>query len=253
MFVQIDPRVPLVWRDHNSAQAGIDPPRVRIDGIDDVTARALAELVRGTSTQKLTALLGQDASSRIRLQLQPVLGITPPRPLGCVAVIGRSDAVIPIAETIAPAFGTLIVAPQSHEVDISAVDLAILVSDFVVSPMDVQPWLGNDKAHLTVTFTESSALIGPLVKPGESACVSCVELERIDADPAWSAIAPQVWLRSAKPARSLITHAASEILSMYSAGAGFATRIDAETFERVTHPCSVHPQCGCQSLPALPG
>ena len=252
MFVQIDPTVPLVWRGHDSAQAGIDPARVRLDAIDDLTARALSELVKGTSTQKLSALLGAERSARLREQLRPVLGIRPSVPLPRVAVIGRSSAVGGLADQIAQACSTVVRAAESVDVDPIAVDAVVLVSDFVVSPMDVQPWLGGDIEHLTVVFTESSAIVGPLVRPGESACVSCVELDRMDHDSAWSAIAPQVWMRQARPSAALVAHAAAEVLSVMASGCGYSTRIDSETFSRVVHPHTMHPACGCQSLPALP-
>lgn len=226
--------------------------RVHLDGIDDATARALSELVKGTSTQKLAALVGAQRSAELRMTLNSVLGPRQDATLSRIAVIGRSDATSRIAEAIAPAAATVTVSRQSSDVDPSTIDVALLVSDFVVSPMDVQPWLGRDIDHLTVVFTESSAIVGPLVRPGESACVSCVELERVDHDSAWSAIAPQVWMRTARPSVALIAHAAAEVLSVMSSGTGYSTRVDAETFSRVVHPHAVHPRCGCQSMPALP-
>jgi hypothetical protein len=250
VFVQIDPTIPVVWRSHHTPQAGIDPVRVRFDDVDDVTARALGDLVKGTSTQRLTALLGADRSVALRQRLAPVLGSRPGIPLPRVAVVGRTDATRILADRCAPAFSATTVVTHSTDVDPMSVDVVVLVSDFVVSPMDVQPWLGGDIDHLTVVFTESSAVIGPLVRPGQSACVTCVELERIDADPAWSAIAPQVWSRIAYPTRALIAHAASEVLAVMTAGSGYSTRIDGETFDRVIRPHAVHPRCGCQSLPA---
>lgn len=252
MFVQIDPTIPVVWRTHNSAQAGIDPIRVRLDDIDDVTARALGDLVKGTSTQRLSALLGANRSVALRQLLAPILGLRPGIPLPRVAVVGRTPSTRILAEICAPAFSTTSVVTHSTDVDPITVDAVILVSDFVVSPMDVQPWLGGDIDHLTVVFSESSAVVGPLVRPGQSACVTCVELDRIDNDPAWSAIAPQVWSRTAYPTRALVAHAASEVLSVMSAGSGYSTRIDGETFSRVIRPHAVHPRCGCQSLP-VPG
>ena len=252
MFVQIDPTIPLVWRSHNSAQAGIDPLRVRFDNVDAITARALSDLVKGTSTHRLTALLGSERSAELRAQVAEI--VVPRRrvPLPRVAVIGRPESARAIAELCAPAFSAMTLARHSADIDPITVDTVVLVSDFVVSPMEVQPWLGGDIDHLTVIFTESSAIVGPLVRPGQSACVACGELERIDADPAWSAIAPQVWSRVAHPSQALIAHAASEVLSVLVAGSGYSTRIDGETFGRVIHPHAVHPRCGCQSLPELP-
>ncbi len=252
MFVQIDPTIPVVWRSHNSAQAGIDPVRVRFDDVDDVTARGISDLVKGTSTQRLAALMGAERSARLREHVDPILGSRPGVPLPRVAVIGRSDSARVLAELCAPAFAATTRAEFSSDIDPITIDTVILVSDFVVSPMDVQPWLGGDIDHLTVVFTESSAIVGPLVRPGRSACVTCVELERLDADPAWSAIAPQVWSRSAHPSRALVAHAASEVLAVLTAGSGYSTRVDGDTFSRVMHPHVIHPRCGCQSLPALP-
>jgi hypothetical protein len=252
VFVQINPTIPLVWRSHNSAQAGIDPVRVRFDDIDDLTARALSDLVKGTSTQRLTALLGANRSAELREQVAPIVGPRVVVPLPRVAVIGRSDSTRAIAELCAPAFSATTLARHSTDIDLITVDTVVLVSDFVVSPMEVQPWLGGDIDHLTVIFTESSAIVGPLVRPGQSACVTCGELERVDADPAWSAIAPQVWSRVAHPSHALVAHAASEVLSVLAAGSGYSTRIDGETFGRVIHPHAIHPRCGCQSLPELP-
>lgn len=252
MFLRIDPTIPVVWRDHYSAQAGIDPVRIRFDDVDSLTARALSDLVKGTSTSRLSALLGAQRSAQLRETIAPILGVRPSVSLPRVAVIGRTSSARVIGELCAPAFAETIVSTHSATVDAASVDLVVLVSDFVVSPMDVQPWLGGDVDHLTVVFTESSAVVGPLVRPGQSACVTCVELARIDSDPAWSAIAPQVWSRKAYPKPALVAHAASEVLSVMSAGSGYSTRIDSESFARVIHPHEVHPLCGCLSLPSWP-
>lgn len=252
MFVQIDPSIPLVWRSHDSAQAGLDPVRVMFDGVDDVTARALSEMVKGTSSQRLRSMLGPDRALDLQQRALPVLGHREEPALPRLAVVGRTDAARQIAESCAPATAATMWSASSSDMTTSELDCVILVSDFVVSPMDVQPWLGSDIDHLTVVFTESSAVVGPLVRPGRSACVTCVELARLDDDPAWSAIAPQVWLRPANPSRALIAHAASEVLSVISAGSGFSTRIDATTLTRAMRPHAIHPQCGCQALPDMP-
>ncbi|MFM6967392.1 MAG: hypothetical protein ACKOWN_00415 [Microbacteriaceae bacterium] len=252
MFVRIDPTIPIVWRDHDTAQVGIDPVRLVLHNVDDATARALGDLVKGTSTQRLSAILGSTRSAELRASVSPVLGARRGIPLPRVAIVGRTDSARVLAELCTSAFATTTIVTHSTDIDPITVDIVVLVSDFVVSPMDVQPWLGGDIDHVTVVFTESSAIIGPLVRPGVSACVTCVELDRIDHDPAWSAIAPQVWSRTAHPTRALIAHAASEVLAVMSAGSGYSTRIDGETFARVIRPHDVHPRCGCQSLPALP-
>lgn len=252
MFLHLDPTIPLVWRSHNSAQAGIDPVRVRFDDVDDSMARALAELVRGTSARQLSALLGAERSARLRASVGPLLKPRQHAELPRVAVIGDTAAATDIANLCSPAWAECFLARHSTEVKPGIADFVVLVGDFVISPMDVQPWLGGDIPHITVVFTDSAANVGPLVRPGQSACVSCVELERIDVDPAWSAIAPQVWTRRAHPSRALVAHSASELLAMMVAGSGYSTRIDGETLSRVIRPHEIHPRCGCRSLPEMP-
>ncbi len=48
------------------------------------------------------------------------------------------------------------------------------------------------RPHLPVVIRETLAAIGPLVIPGRTACLRCVELARADRDPAWPALAAQL-------------------------------------------------------------
>jgi hypothetical protein len=175
----------------------------------------------------------------------------PPRAtLPRLAVVGVAPATDTIARTWAGAATSTLVAESSSDLVHTELDLVILVSHFVVSPMDIQPWLGRDIAHCAIVFGESSVRVGPLVTPGMSPCVRCVELAHIDADPTWSAVAPQVWRKSAAgDTVDLAIHAAAESLGMYAMGGGYSVRIDGVTFGRVMAPHSIHPRCGCVSIP----
>jgi hypothetical protein len=46
--------------------------------------------------------------------------------------------------------------------------------------------------HLLATVRETTGVVGPLVVPGRSACLTCLDLARADRDPAWPRIAAQV-------------------------------------------------------------
>jgi hypothetical protein len=252
VFVQINPAVPLVWRDHSTAQAGIDPVLVRFDDVDDVTARALAELVKGTSTSRLTALLGARRSAELQARCGPALRAAPPPQLPRVAVIGKHPQSALIAAVLSGASSGVVCCVSTNVVDVSRIDLAVLVSNFVISPMDSQPWLAHDIPHVPIVFTESGAHIGPVVRPGVTACLACVELSRIDVDPAWSAIAPQVWGRAVTVDAALATHAAATALTILGASAGRVVHLSGLTFASRSSTSSLHPRCGCQSLPAQP-
>jgi bacteriocin biosynthesis cyclodehydratase domain-containing protein len=65
---------------------------------------------------------------------------------------------------------------------------------------DLADGLVRDRVpHLAVRADEALAVIGPLVRPGRSACLRCVDLRRADADPAWPQILAQATFARAQP------------------------------------------------------
>jgi hypothetical protein len=54
-------------------------------------------------------------------------------------------------------------------------------------------------AHLAVSATEAIGMVGPLVLPGRSACLRCLDLTRTDYDPAWPLILAQLGARQPDP------------------------------------------------------
>jgi hypothetical protein len=251
MFYRIDPSIPVVWRDSDTVQLGLDPELTRLGPLDFAGARGVAELVRGTSMSRLSSVVGsEDAARRLIDLCGPVFH--PPRPadLPRIAVVGIAPATDTIAGAWVGASQSTTVAGSSGDVDASIVDFVLLVSHFVVSPMDIQPWLGRDIPHCAIVFGESSVRVGPLVVPGETACIRCVELAHIDSDSAWSAVAPQMWRRrAAADSTDLAIHAAAESLGMYPMGGGYSVRIERATFTRAVSPHAVHPRCGCRVIP----
>jgi bacteriocin biosynthesis cyclodehydratase domain-containing protein len=53
--------------------------------------------------------------------------------------------------------------------------------------------------HLAVAAGEAIGVIGPLVRPGRSACLRCVDLRKADADPAWPKIVAQATFARVRP------------------------------------------------------
>ena len=95
-------------------------------------------------------------------------------------------------ESVAPEVRTGPVAADERP------DLVVLAYDGPIDPdradllhIDDQPYLGVGVGAGTVT-------VGPLVVPGLSACLACVERHRADRDPAWPALAAQLQLRAAR-------------------------------------------------------
>jgi hypothetical protein len=70
--------------------------------------------------------------------------------------------------------------------------------------------------HLAASAREAIGVVGPLVVPGQSACLGCVELARSDRDPAWPFILAQAAGHAAQPvacAATLATAVAAQAVS----------------------------------------
>ena len=76
-------------------------------------------------------------------------------------------------------------------------DLAVLAGSY---PPELPGTLVTGRvAHLTAAASEAIGVVGPLVVPGQTACLSCVDMARTDRDPAWPLILAQVSGRTAHP------------------------------------------------------
>jgi hypothetical protein len=67
--------------------------------------------------------------------------------------------------------------------------------------------------HLAVAADEAIGVVGPLVRPGQTACLRCLDITRASLDPAWPLILAQVTGRAAEPAAcdaALVTAVAAQ-------------------------------------------
>jgi len=77
-------------------------------------------------------------------------------------------------------------------------DLVVLVGDRTA---DRAAKLARDRiAHLAVMATEAIGVVGPLVVPGKTACLRCLDYVRAGNDPAWPLILAQIRSRRPEPA-----------------------------------------------------
>ena len=86
--------------------------------------------------------------------------------------------------------------------DGSLPDLVVLTSAALTLAAlpDLADGLVRDRvAHLAVSAGEAIGVVGPLVRPGRSACLGCVGRRKADADPAWPKIAAQATFARVRP------------------------------------------------------
>jgi len=114
--------------------------------------------------------------------------------------------------------------------------------------------------HLAVAASEAIGVVGPLVLPGRSACVRCLDLTRAERDPAWPLILAQLSAQvSADPpacdtvlATMVAAQAVAQALAFIDQG-GQAPAVTNGTLELVLpawqwrrRTWQPHPECGCR-------
>ncbi len=171
------------------------------------------------------------------------------------AGLDGSDAGAPRQRGVARAIGR--VAPDVRTGD-DRVPPDIVVLTEGPDPRQTAALMARRIPHLCSSAAEAIGVVGPLVLPGRSACLRCLDLSRRDRDPAWPLIAAQLASRRpATPACDVVlatavaAHAARQALTFIDA-AGPAPTVINGTLELVlpdwrwrrrTWP--IHAECGC--------
>jgi bacteriocin biosynthesis cyclodehydratase domain-containing protein len=111
------------------------------------------------------------------------------------AGLGLADLDLPRADGVARLIGRI--APDVRTVDRGErPDLAVLTGlgqRTGRGQLDVGAELSRARIpHLAVAGAEGVAVVGPLVRPGRSACLRCRDLARSERDPAWPLILAQL-------------------------------------------------------------
>jgi bacteriocin biosynthesis cyclodehydratase domain-containing protein len=117
--------------------------------------------------------------------------------------------------------------------------------------------------HLAALAAEAIGTVGPLVLPGRTACLRCLDMSRADRDPAWPLILAQLTGRRPDPpacdaplAASVAAQAAAQALAFVDRPAGPVAAANA-TLELVLpswqwrrRSWPPHPECSCGSHPS---
>lgn len=108
--------------------------------------------------------------------------------------------------------------------------------------------------HLAIAVRDATVLVGPFVLPGRGPCLNCLDLHRLDRDPAWRVLAPQMQDATATEPVAWTTVlagaalAADEVLIQLQGGRPrtlSATVEIAGPVDTVWRRWTQHPACGC--------
>jgi bacteriocin biosynthesis cyclodehydratase domain-containing protein len=152
-------------------------------------------------------------------------------------------------------------ARRGRQPDRRRPDLAVLTGGY--QPELPGTLVAGNVAHLSVAASEAIGVVGPLVIPGRTSCLSCVDMARTDRDPAWPLILAQACGRAPHPvacaavlAAAVAAQATAQVLAFLDRAAPAAAVING-TLELVLpdwqwrrHSWAQHPQCRCSRRPA---
>ena len=127
-------------------------------------------------------------------------------------------------------------------------DAVVMVAAHGLHPRRAAAWMREDIPHVAIVLGAGEAEVGPLVLPGQSACLGCVSAHERDRDPAWPLVAAQLIGRGdpAGPA-TLAAEATLHTGRMLLAGrSGLSLRLTlaADAEHRLWEQ---HPECSCES------
>lgn len=239
------PGLHVVRRDDDHLQVGLDPPWRVVAPDQPEVRRLLADLAGGRP-----ATPASPAAHRTLLALTAAGMLTVPAgppATRVVAVQARGE----VREDVEQALRAAGCEPGD---DGAAV---LVVADGELSRSDLDPHVRAGRAHLPVTAGPRGWTVGPLVVPGASACVRCVDAHRGEHDPRRALVVDQLaGRRSAPPdpvlaelavrwaVRDVLTHLDGGQPSTWSATVELGP--DLRPHRR---PWTRHPHCGCSWAP----
>ncbi len=264
----------VLHRGGRALQVGLDPAvAVEVGELSAGTERLLAELRDAQPTAVLvrraahwgvppaaaTALLGELVTAGAVVDAVVLRRRCQLRKTARVEVHGGG----PLADAVTAALVTAEVgtvylaaaAPTRRR----APDLVVLADALVAAPEVLTGLLDAGTPHLPVRLRDGKGLVGPLVLPGRTSCLRCLELYRAARDPCWPLIAAQLLDRpgTASLACAAATAAlgAEQALAALDAAMGGApppvveTVLELDTCRGVLRRRHVpfHPACSCRA------
>lgn len=166
--------------------------------------------------------------------------------------VARADAALMAVRRVAPETRTHRPSPRRRP------DLVLIADATVPDPQLSAGLTAAGIPHLMVHAAEGTGVVGPLVVPGRTSCLRCVDLHNTDTDPCWPALAAQLAahpqpadLASAHATAAFAAGQALRFLHGPSGGLaelpawGAAVEIDVFTSRSTRVEWRPHPHCPC--------
>jgi bacteriocin biosynthesis cyclodehydratase domain-containing protein len=201
--------LPVLRRPDEVVQVGWDPRRaVLVRPPPGLTAADLADLLRSLQSGATLAELRTEASRRglteagllvdlieSLVEAGVVTAGAPRRRTrsASIRIHGRGPLSDLLADGLRCSGARIRHSGHSHAAPAPAgTDLAVLSDYLVADPHLVRELHRGGVPHLLVRVRDGTGLVGPLVIPGVTSCLTCADLHRSDRDAAWPAVAAQL-------------------------------------------------------------
>jgi hypothetical protein len=178
-----------------------------------------------------------------------------------VRIVGDDPLAASVADLLeASGVGTI----STGSAPTSRADLVIVAVEGEAARDLADECLRADVAHLVTATRDGCGVVGPLVLPGRTACLRCLDIERSVVDTAWPAIVAQLPRPLSPPAHPLVRavsavlDAATSVITVRDALAQLAgdtalthnatLRIGPDLSKLRRHRWSLQPRCGCALL-----
>jgi hypothetical protein len=154
-------------------------------------------------------------------------------------------------------------APSGRPGPVPAADLIVLLDRSAADSTRADQLLAADVPHLSVVVRETSVIVGPLVLPGVSPCLRCLDLHRSENDPQWPLVLAQLLgdrhRRRAPREETALAQSAAALTTLQILGhldglavpASVGATLEVELPDGLIarRPWSAHRACGCHWPP----
>ncbi len=257
---RLDPTAPMLWRSPTSLQFG-DPALARLDHVSPAVERVLAACLSRFEWDDVAAAAAESGMAPDELgalldAVAPAILDDVPAPRPLVALLrGPADLVAVVGAGLGS------VAAWSADRP-GAAGVRVLVAPHVLTPRDYLPLLSADIPHIRFVVGDRSIEVGPLVVPGRTPCLRCLDEHRLDADPHWPVVAAQLLGRpvSAPPGDPALLAAAAMLGLAFAAVSATRSTILTDAVIRLDRrsgavsrlPHEWHERCSCRMPLPLP-
>lgn len=249
VLTRLDPSVPLLWRDGETLQIGIEGT-LRIPAAEPWVERLLTRMAIGFRRASFDVIAHAAGAPRTQARallarLEPLLLDDPPTPRAAwVESLGVHDG------RCAPRLrDALVDEGVATGIRSDPGDIGVVLVEGAAASIEFARYLREDTAHLPVSLERGRITIGPLVVPGESPCLACRDGAATDDDPAWPRMHAQLIGRPSGPiSAARIAGAATVVAQMLADDpAGGSVVVISRDGRRARHPVPFHAGCRCRA------